>query len=211
MTKQEHLKFIFDTFHHDIDSAFERLKVKYSLLFMLKNNNQRISVSVTDPLVTKVVLQINYSAGEIGKNYTQMETECRRIYISDLYSICSNFCISASNVLNGSEVNGRYDAAFINKQYSEPLNLLNKFLSSDNKEFLKFFHKVRNSMIHYDGQYNRNNLLDYRILSLVFKTTDENLGEQIIWGVEEKIELYKIIKNVFQYEKFAKNPLFHRS
>ncbi|MBI3510738.1 MAG: hypothetical protein HY064_08740 [Bacteroidetes bacterium] len=208
MNKIDYAKQVVNTFHSDLDNVYERFKVKYALLAVLKNELTPVDVTVTDHPPTKTILRIIYPSGEINKNYDQMTTECRRIFISDLYSCSASFCIYLDNVLRKKNVNGRHLPAFFDKQYNQPLNILNRFLKSDDKLFLTFLHNVRNSMIHYDGQYNKKNLLDYKILTLEFKTTEHNLGEQIIWGTEEMIEVYKRLKSIFAYDIFINNSLF---
>ena len=105
-------------------------------------------------------------------------------------------------------VNGRHMPAFSDNKYDQPLNILNRFLNTQDKEFLNFLHLVRNSMIHYDGQHNKKNKLNYKVLNTDFITTDNNLGEQIIWSVEEMIEVHRKAKEIFDLEKFKKSPLF---
>jgi len=208
MTKQEYLTSVFETFLSDIDSVFERFKVKWALLSVLRTNGEPISVTLKDTTMTRTILQINYPAGKINEYYGQMETECRRIFISDIYSNCATFCIYLDNVLREKSVNGRHLPAFSDEKFDQPLTQLNRFLSTEDKDFLNFLHRVRNSMIHYDGQHNKRNPLNYKIMNLDFVTTDANLGEQIIWGGEEMIETYKRAKEIFDIEKFQKSPLF---
>jgi hypothetical protein len=208
MTKTDYLKHVVNTFHSDLDNVFERYKVKLVLLFILKNNTSPVNVDITDENQTKTILQIKYENGEISKNYDKMQTESRRIFISDLYSCTSSFCIYLDNVLREKNDKGRHLPAFFDTQYNQPLSILNRLLKSDDKLFLTFLHNVRNSMIHYDGQYNKKNFLDYKILALEFKTLESNLGEQIIWGSEEMIEVYKRLKSIFAYDLLSNNPLF---
>lgn len=208
MTKQEYLSSVFETFHSDIDNVFERFKVKWALLSVLRTNGEPVSVTLKDPTLTRTILQINYPAGKINDYYGQMETECRRIFISDIYSTCATFSIYLDNVLREKSVNGRHLPAFSEEKFDQPLSQLNRFLSTGDKEFLNFLHRVRNSMIHYDGQHNKRNSLNYKILNLDFVTTDANLGEQIIWGGEEMIEIYKMVKAIFDINKFQKSPMF---
>ena len=177
-------------------------------LFLLKKNTLPVNVDITDESQTRTILKIKYENGEISKNYDQMLTESRRIFIRDLYSCTSSFCIYLDNVLREKNVKGRHLPAFFDIQYNQPLSILNRLLKSDDKLFLTFLHNVRNSMIHYDGQYNKKNLLDYKILTLEFKTLENNLGEQIIWGPEEMIEVYKRLKSIFAYDVLSNNPLF---
>lgn len=208
MQKNEYLKHVVNTFHSDLDKVYERFKVKLALLFILKNQNTPVDVTITNVPPTKTVLEIKYDSGEMNNSYEQMLTECRRIFISDLYSASANFCIYLDNVLREKNVNGRHLPAFFDTQYNQPLNILNRFLKSEDKLFLTFLHNVRNSMIHYDGQYNKRNQLDYKILTLEFKTTEQNLGEQIIWGTEEMIEVYKRLKAIFSLDMFTNSNLF---
>jgi len=211
MTKSECIKWLFDQFNNDLDNVFERFKIKYILLKTIKDHNLYSSppLQIQDDS-GKNILEIGYLPGQISKYYDQMEIECRRIYISDLYSDCAHFCIYIRNILDERNINGIYLPAFMDKKFDQPFTLINKFLKSEDRKFLEFLHNFRNSMIHYHGQYNKRNNLNYKLLSLIFKTTDKNLGQQIMWGMEEIVELYKKLKNVFQYDKFAKNGEFQR-
>lgn len=208
INKLEYAKQVTQSFHLELDNIYERLKVKLALLFLLKNNLSPVDVTITDSHPTRTILRIQYEGGEINRNYEQMETECRRIFISDLYSCAAYFCIHLDNILRGKTSNDKYLPAFFDVNFNQPLNVLNRFLKSEDKLFLNFLHNIRNSMIHYDGQYNKKNLLNFKILTSEFKTTEQNIGEQIIWGVDEMIELYKRLKSIFDYNKLINNHLF---
>lgn len=209
MLKEEYLFYVFNQFYFELDNVYERLKVKWALLSILKNNLTPVDVKIVHPETKSKILHIEYPSGKINEHYPEMEIECRRIFISDLYKSSATFSIYLDNVIREKKVNGRHLPAFSNAKYDQPLTLLNRFLNADDKHFLKFLQNIRNSMIHYDGQYNIRNSLNYKILNLEFKSTEFNIGEQIIWGLEEMIAVYhKLRYKVFTLEKFTNNPMF---
>ncbi len=170
-----------------------------------------------DPIFS---LPISYPAGTINKFQELILMETRGTYISELYSITAGFCVDINNIITDQHVDGNYSHIFFTDKMDEPLNKLNRFLVKENKDFLNFFHKLRNSMVHFSALHNKRNPLDYKLgmkipqgteqfeLYREYKTTDQNLGQLIIFGLSDLHALYFKLKDIFQSEKFTKHPHF---
>ena len=94
--------------------------------------------------------------------------------------------------------------------YEELIAALNPFLSREHKRFLEFFRRIRNSLVHYDGNHNLRNRLDFEFNGTHFLTTDENLGTQIRYWLSDLVAIYYHLKQVFTIDPILANPYLHQ-
>lgn len=211
MTKEEKVRFYIDLLHNDIENIFWVLQVKYAGFYeinRLKDNySEKIGITRLNDSQQNIIFVIDINTGKLKSSYKVLETEARRAFITDLYLIIARYSIFLHGLIDDKEI---IDPAISDNAIDQAPTLLNPFLKKEDKDFLDFFHKVRNSLIHYDGNHNKKSRLDYTFSGTHFLTTENNLGQQIEWSVNELIELYQKIKLIYNKEKLLAHPFLLR-
>jgi hypothetical protein len=202
------LSTLFYFLQHDIDDIFKILELKLTWLSIIKTQEiEDADFNITNEHSTVTIHKILMKKEEIKSYDSLIETELRRAFLNDLYLIVSRYCIRIKLCLDGK---GNDNPSFLDARIDQPLFLLNRFLSKGDKKFLDFFNKIRNSVVHHDGEHNKMNRLDYIHCGTHFLTTEANLGTQIIWRFSEMIEIYSRLKKIYDYSVFVKSELLQK-
>lgn len=205
MNKKEKVISCFELINNDLDNTFtiERLKLLGISQLNKVNDDYLQTTVIVDPEEPDVaVFEFDFTGKDLKDNYELLKAEMIRSYINDLYFMVARGSIRLYFILKGEEND---NPAFHDNNFDEALQIHNRSLSKADKEFLDFFHDVRNCMIHYDGEYNIKNKLNFEFCGLKFITTTENIGKQIIWNQKALLGLYNSLKNIYNFENFNKS------
>lgn len=63
-------------------------------------------------------------------------------------------------------------------------------------------------MIHYDGNHNRRNALNYEFLGRTFFTSEQNLGQQIEYSVHEVLALGRNVAEIMTFPRLSARSHF---
>lgn len=209
MSTEKEISIILKSFQLEIDNAFWILQIKciglYEIRRLRSNYNEKVGVTRANDVEQKIIHVIEISTNKLKSSYSILETEMRRAFISDLYVAVANNSILIRNVLDKKIV---INSSLSEEKIDKAPTLLYPFLKKEDKEFLNFFHKIRNSVIHYDGNHNKRNSIDYKFGDVHFFTTEVNHGKQIEWGIDQLIDLYHRVKEIFCPEIILNNHFF---
>lgn len=210
MTKSEKIKYFLELSNTDIDNTFWILQLKLIGLLEIQrvkdNYFERIAVTREDMKnITEFMIEVD--SDKLKKSIEIITSELRMSFINHLYLNIATLSIWTRALIDDKTEN---DPAITGETIDKAVNLLFPFISKQDKAFLEFFHLVRNSMIHYNGCHNKRNPLNYIFCGTHFLTTKDNLGKGIVWNVNELIELYNSIKNIYNPTRFLKNPFLLR-
>jgi hypothetical protein len=212
MKKEDEIKIFLEGLNHDIDNIFWIFQVKLAGLYEIRRLKEdyveNIGVTSEEDSTLKIHFIINITKDKLESSYKLLETEARRAYITDLYLILARYSILLRGVIDDKKI---IDPSLSVEIIDKALELLNPFLNKEEKAFLVFFHKVRNSLIHHDGNHNKKNALNYVFCGITFQTSEQNIGQQIEWGIRELLELYNSIKSIYNSEKFLSNEFLRKS
>ena len=204
--RKDQIKFFIKEFHKGLDETFSIYEAKYLGLFLIANypSSTTFSVKLSDPYdYTKINHTISFDEKRLKELYPIFETEIRRSYSHDLYLHLAKFSIVIRRILdNKTTLNIALTDEIIDKAPTQLYSLLDK----EEKKFLDFFHSVRNSDTHYDGNHNLINKLDYTFMGHHFHTNSENVGTQIIWSGVQLMQLKLKLQEIFTEEKILKHP-----
>jgi hypothetical protein len=134
-------------------------------------------------------------------------TEIRRTFINDLYLTVSRHGVLAKNVITRIEPP---QPEFHKEPHEGEVAALASFLTKEDKQFLDFFRRLRNSTVHYDGSHNRRNSLDFTFNGSHFHTTEANLGHQIGYWFSDLFAIHTRLKEIFAVEKVLANEHLRR-
>lgn len=200
------IRHIFRHLNSDLDEVLN--------LFNFKVVSQGFIMSDLDSeLASLRINESQFAAGfsmiKLQSGYLQnfMIGEARRSYLNDLYSLISRYSIIINRAIT-IERDQPLAPEFSDRIIENSLTLLFKYISSkEDKEFLDFFRKARNCLVHYDGNYSLYQKIDFEFDGTKFDS-ESNIGKQINWSIQNLHALYNRIKSIYDFEIFFQNPHF---
>jgi len=195
-----------------LDSVNEIFRLKLIWLFVISPQCDRtffFDPNFTDPNYNppKRVIEIRTTNTALRPLYDPFLTEIRRSYLNDLYLVTSRQLIIVRNILDNKIPP---EPEFNNNTYDGAICLLNRYVSKQDAAFLKFFRQIRNSVVHYDGNHNARNKLDFVYRGRSFETSTNDIGSQIQFSISDLIGFYEELRRIFDFSNLSQNPAFLR-
>ena len=193
-----------DGLQHHLDLAYSVFQVKLIWLYRIRADNQSYNIKVvdiTDP--PREVITIAATAEHLKALHDPYVVEIRRGFVNDLFLVVARDGLLARNSLAGKQP---IHPEFFMEPHEEEVAALSPFLAKEEKRFLDFFRRIRNSTVHYDGNHNVRNGLDFEFNGTHFLTTDANVGTQINYWLSDLVAIYQRLKVVFDLDKLLANP-----
>ncbi len=189
---------------HHLDVTYSLFQVKLLWLHRIEHEDNNYTIDIVDPIVpSRHVLTIVATGQQLKAHQEPYLTEIRRAFINDLFLTIARDAVLARNFLNGKDPP---EPEFHTEQHEEEVAALNPFLTKVDKRFLVFFRRIRNSTVHYDGNHNVRNRLNFEFNGIRFLTTDESLGTQIKYSLSDLVAIYQRLKSAFDVERIIENP-----
>lgn len=208
-SKAELIQILIKQFHQRLDQTVLLLSSKllwdFYINYVAKNESDRFTVQVQDKETNSIVMNISLDIKSLREMQLIRDNETRRSYLNDLYNLMCRYNICIDSILRSlpyqtpEHYDGDIDAA---------IQLINRYLSKEDKKFLEFYRRLRNSVVHYDGNHNKKNGLDYIFQGVHFLSSDTNIGTQIIFSHTGLRELYSRIKMIYSCDNLFRNQLF---
>jgi len=206
MRKTE-MQTIFRHLNADLNNILICLKLKMVSL-KLYEEGINSAFPVFDDNRDEVAMHVEITPDVTKAHREYMLAELRRSFINDLYLCISRYSIFIHRLLTLSNEEKISPDFSTGPNDTQPLNKLHPFLSTPDKEFLIFFHSIRNCIIHFDGHYNAKTQINYDLEGVQF-VSEGNYGKNIPWGIKEMIQVYERIRKIYEFNAFQINPYFN--
>lgn len=170
----------------------------------MEHGTDTYRLDVVDPVdPPKYVTTIAATPANLRTHLEGFMIEIRRTLINDMFLCIARHGVLARNIID----NKRPIAPEFHKEAHEGEVLaLGTFLTKEDKLFLDFFRRLRNSTVHYNGNHNRRNRLDYEFNGSHFLTTDANIGRQIDYWFSDLFALHAQLEVIFATPKLLAQP-----
>lgn len=163
--------------------------LKLLWLHRVNIDNASYSVDIVDPIdPPRHVCKIIATADQLRTHQDGFLTDIRRSLINDLYLTVSRFGVITKNMILGIVPP---EPEFHKQAHEGEVSALCPYLSKEDKKFLEFFRRLRNSTVHYDGNHNLKNSLDYEFNGTHSLTTEGNLGTQITFWFSDLFAMHE--------------------
>lgn len=197
-----------DTLQHHLDVTHSVLQVKLLWLYRIQHTNDHYRVDITDPVdPPRHVMTIVATSSQLKGHHDALMADIRRAFINDLFLTVARDGIVARNIIDGQKP---ARPEFHQHAHEGEITALMPFVAKEYKPFLEFFRRIRNSAVHYDGNHNRRNAVDFVFNGSHFLTTEENIGTQIQYWMSDLVAMYHQLKAAFHTEDIVGHPYLRR-
>ena len=188
----------------DLGELYSVVRIKLAWYSIIRTESRQVSVKFFQIDTGKVDLEVTTTTDDFKPYLDPLMREIVRNFINDIFNATCEFNIYLRNLLIG-----KADVFDYNDDKVEAaIQLSNKFLPKEGRQFIEFFRLVRNSMVHHGGRHNKKNQLHHDFEGRRFETTDAALSQPIPFYLSEVLAFYTRALEFMSYKSLLKNPHF---
>jgi hypothetical protein len=188
----------------DLGELYSLVRIKLAWYSIIQTESRPVSVRYFRVDSGKVELEVTASTDEFKPFLDPLMREIVRNFINDIFNVTCEFNIYLKNLFSGKRDIFDYN----DDNIDSAIQLSNRFLPREGKQFFDFFRLVRNSMVHHGGRHNKKNSLNHDFEGRRFETTGAVLNQPIPFFLSEVLAFYSQSLRHMSFASLSRNSHF---
>jgi hypothetical protein len=187
-----------------LNSTLSLCCVKLIWHHRMEHGTDTYRLDVVDPVTPpRHVMTISATPTNLKSHLEGFLIDIRRALINDLFLCVARHSVLARNIVLHKRP---LEPEFYQESHEGEILALGAFLTKEDKQFLDFFRRVRNATVHYNGNHNVRNRLDFEFNGTHFLTTEKNVGAQIGYWFSDLFAIHNQLESIFAADKVMQHP-----